>query len=244
MYTNKVKAVDAAGHHSAFVLSDGFVLDSTPPEAVHGALQQESTLLDGSFEDQTSSVWQQGVGTRRDSTYAKDGQSAMVMQGSIEQSIAGCTSDIVKMTFWAQSLDEAKEQQHIGIVILGNTTESFYIESQEKQWQRHIYYVHVTKLMPFTLIFKPADDNLGFYLDDVSVHPIIRETDGIDPITAHVDIIPLSRDGEGYITASWFFLDPESHITDNQWAVGTVKGKLAPNSSFVTQLGDINSYKT
>ena len=215
--------MDAAGLWSHPAWSNGFIIDVTPPEAISNYVTGANLIKDGSFEEMNND-WFLYNKSYITSEGSKSGKYSVFVLSVLEQTINQATSGIAKLQFWTKSCQgENHESVHgFGIVTLDEMMHSFQQDKDNVMWQRHVFFTHLTETN-HTLTFKQGSDEACFLLDDVTIESVLQNHTAAYPDIV-LDIIPTSHYEEGFVTASWHFMDAESDIAEYVWALGTVKG--------------------
>ena len=76
-----------------------------------------------------------------------------------------------------------------------------------------------------TVNIRTLDEDHTFILDDVQMNCVTHQGEVTNESPISVNVVTLSTQGEGYVTATWNMLDTESLIAGYQWAVGTIRGQ-------------------
>ncbi|CAH1802767.1 unnamed protein product [Owenia fusiformis] len=121
-YYTKVQAVDAVGHRSAVISSDGIIIDITPPDILHITSTNANLLRNPSFEEDESNfdihchpLWSNSTSTLplhwKTTTVTKvaivnskdgeasDGNQACLLLGGIQQSVATQVGNVYAVQF-------------------------------------------------------------------------------------------------------------------------------------------------
>ena len=203
-------------------MSDGFLVDTSPPESAGRIHTGPELLRDGSFEGRSLPPhWLTSGNVTHIEGVAKTGNKAAVISGSIQQTVLNASCDTVQVILWTKG---AVGTECLGSVSVSDMHHTFVVKNVNS-WQKHVYFTHTDMGHDIIVNIRTLDGDHTFILDDVQMNCVTHqgEVTNESPISVHV--VTLSTQGEGYVTASWNMVDTESPIAGFQWAVGTIRGQ-------------------
>ncbi|ESO88673.1 hypothetical protein LOTGIDRAFT_165459 [Lottia gigantea] len=249
---HKVYAVDGSGLQSQVAVSNGIIIDTSPPEASYLEFIGENLILNPSFEsisdDTTTSCnsnipehWstdsQSCVKTRSSQhSTAHDGEVYITITDQIQQTIQNLDTDCsYQLTVHVGYPHDILLSNHMveGFIRLGHEINSFKLNPDLCQGDSS-QLVNVIHWYKFTYIYQPINtreklvigttrNNMILAIDDLELRKI-NHISLKDTNNNHIVYHPTFTPHWSSLHFNWYFKDSESSIVEYQWALGTVKG--------------------
>ncbi|ESO88616.1 hypothetical protein LOTGIDRAFT_234474 [Lottia gigantea] len=249
---HKVYAVDGSGLQSQVAVSNGIIIDTSPPEASYLEFIGENLILNPSFEsisdDTTTSCnsnipehWstdsQSCVKTRSSQhSTAHDGEVYITITDQIQQTIQNLDTDCsYQLTVHVGYPHDILLSNHMveGFIRLGHEINSFKLNPDLCQGDSS-QLVNVIHWYKFTYIYQPINtreklvigttrNNMILAIDDLELRKI-NHVSLKDTNNNHIVYHPTFTPHWSSLHFHWYFKDSESSIVEYQWALGTVKG--------------------
>ncbi|ESO88602.1 hypothetical protein LOTGIDRAFT_234472 [Lottia gigantea] len=249
---NKVYAVDGSGLQSQVAVSNGIIIDTSPPEASYLEFIGENLILNPSFEstsdDTTTSCnsnipehWstdsQSCVKTRSSQhSTAHDGEVYITITDQIQQTIQNLDTDCsYQLTVHVGYPHDILLSNHMveGFIRLGHEINSFKLNPDlcQGECSQHVDVIHWYK---FTYIYQPINtreklvigttrNTMILAIDDLELRKI-NHISLKDTNNNHIVYHPTFTPHWSSVHFNWYIKDRESYIVEYQWALGTVKG--------------------
>ncbi|XP_072034094.1 uncharacterized protein [Amphiura filiformis] len=251
-YYSKIIAVDSAGLQSTVVVSDGVVIDTTPPVRMQAVNIGSNLLQNPSFElvppsgslgsEMESfplSYWNTSLNTKAEviragTDNAQDGIAFAVIFGSISQTFPTTSGHIYRISFHVSHVNGSREPllnqegriQATGLnevfKLYDRPADAHSLTDQELPWLHHTYYFTSNDNESEITLSSLGRTN-GMLLDIVQVQEV---TYGVTNHTtdSYVHVKTQFVLNWASIEAKWHFIDPESPVVEYRWAIGYVKG--------------------
>ncbi|CAH1250571.1 Hypp8876 [Branchiostoma lanceolatum] len=249
-YYNKVKGQDAAGHQSPVAVSDGFLVDTSPPIPEANLQIGDNLLQNPSFEDTVAggigwvlegdSVVQQISSLPTDDFQTKHGRSHLLLHGSMSQTFTTVAGQEYRITFFANqdlTTDVPRLTQE-GLLTAPGLHQVFKLRNRQVStadttsteqwdtWQKQIFYFTADGTGS-TVTVQSVGTKAGISLDNFMVEPVTYTTTHVDSTAVYegyIDLTAQTLSDWGSVSAKWSMVDPESPIVDYSWAIGTARG--------------------
>jgi hypothetical protein len=88
-------------------------------------------------------------------------------------------------------------------------------------WQKHVYLFHLDTNTS-TVEFGTVQTNAAFAIDGIEFRLCEVSTNETDGAEGHVNIHTVFVHDWSSIHAEWSFIDPETDILENMWAIGNI----------------------
>ncbi|XP_022088109.1 uncharacterized protein LOC110977889 isoform X2 [Acanthaster planci] len=260
-YYSKVAAVDAAGLQSEMISSDGFVVDTSPPEPLEHILLGENLLTNPSFEgmEGQDSVlpWDVELGSEftvitSEVKAAQDGSRFLSVRGSVSQTFHTLPGSHYQVVLFASHVVPShnpllNQEGHIEAPGLNRVFRLYdqpaHGHSEQSlssiAWHQHRFFFTASGDVS-TLKISSLGLSNGILLDNIQVRLVTTApSTGNGSVEVHTQFIH----GWSSLQAKWHFVDPESPIVDYSWAVGTTRGgtQLQRFTSVGTQTDGANT---
>ncbi|KAK3612504.1 hypothetical protein CHS0354_024474, partial [Potamilus streckersoni] len=267
---HKVYAVDAVGHMSVVVESDGVTVDSTAPMREDRSLFLDNIVQNPSFESDsfgkdlieieqmtacethTITGWSATPGScvwlaTTSINHAQDGNSYLVVRGSVTQTIQGLEKDQkYRIVFYTSHLPFSSSviANKEGFINVDGTRHVFLLYNKVQRydnrqtshiimiWHQHTFFF-LARSSELTIEIGSTDRSTGITIDSVQIQKNILHRDSSVNKNNHVQAHAVFVHDWTSVHASWNFIDLESSIVDYSWAIGYVVGG--------TQLQDFHS---
>ncbi|ESO83749.1 hypothetical protein LOTGIDRAFT_168990 [Lottia gigantea] len=249
---HKVYAVDGSGLQSQVAVSNGIIIDTSPPEPSYLEFIGENLILNPSFEsisdDTTTSCnsnipehWYTDsiscVNTRSSQhSTAHDGEVYITITDQIQQTIQYLDTDCsYQLTVHVGYPHDILLSHHKveGFIRLGHEINSFKLNPDLCQGDCS-QLVNVIHWYKFTYIYQPINtreklvigttrNNMILAIDDLELRKI-NHVSLKDTNNNHIVYHPTFTPHWSSLHFNWYFKDGESSIVEYQWALGSVKG--------------------
>ncbi|ESO88605.1 hypothetical protein LOTGIDRAFT_165389 [Lottia gigantea] len=249
---HKVYAVDGSGLQSQVAVSNGIIIDTSPPEPSYLEFIGENLILNPSFEsisdDTTTSCnsnipedWstdsQSCVKTRSSQhSTAHDGEVYITITDQIQQTIQNLDTDCsYQLTVHVGYPHDILLSHHMveGFIRLGHEINSFKLNPDLCQGDCSEL-VDVIHWYKFNYIYQPINtreklvigttrNNMILAIDDLELRKI-NHVSLKDTNNNHIVYHPTFTPHWSSLHFNWYIKDRESSIVEYQWALGTVKG--------------------
>eukprot|EP00058_Branchiostoma_floridae_P022359 XP_002607849.1 hypothetical protein BRAFLDRAFT_117284 [Branchiostoma floridae] len=249
-YFNKVKGQDAAGHQSPVAVSDGFLVDTSPPIPEANLQIGDNLLINPSFEDTVAggagwvlegdSVVQQISSLPTDDFQTKHGRSHLLLHGSMSQTFTTVAGQEYRISFFANqdlTTDVPRLTQE-GLLTAPGLHQVFKLRNRQVStvdttsteqwdtWQKQIFYFTAVGTGS-TVTVQSVGTKAGISLDNFMVEPVTYATTQFNSTAVYygfIDLTAQTLSDWGSVSAKWSMVDPESPIVDYSWAIGTARG--------------------
>jgi len=229
-YYLMVKAVNGVGMESAVKMSDGIVVDATPPAGVQCSGNSATNLVKNAGLESGNSWSLKGRAAISPSTDPDGKNSASLPESgsSISQQIATQPGAMYRVAFSAR-VDTANEDitgASAGLLSVGPETFPFVAKRARAdptpQWREFEFqFVADSKQ---TEVFFAASKHAN-YMPDLLLNDVaVQLCSSTAATTVAVHAGPAFQSSLNTIAAQWGVQDLESGIVDSMWAVGTVDG--------------------
>ena len=237
-----VFATDAAGLTSLPAVSDGIMLDLTPPQPESSFSYSHNIIQNPSFEqhdnqagltiehwDTEGKVEIDSKGTAKDGVYY-----VRLVDGEITQDVVTTPGIMYRLQLYAAQGEDSTDTEYKITpcsVSIANLQTAFAIYTQPAstgnndflaEWSHSTFYFQASRTTE-TLIFSSMSKKGSVLLDAISVQAVIINEDNGAGQSA-VDMKVTTTGQYSTVTASWHLTDPESPIIQYMWAIGTVRG--------------------
>jgi hypothetical protein len=171
---------------------------------------------------------------KSDKNVAMDGRSFLFVEGEISQTLdkmaAGWLYRVTFVTAHPPILGAVLANKE-GYVQIGDKKHVFMVytkhdkhgsNTKEVDWHHHTFYFR-SNINKESITFGSMTGNTGILFDDIKVQQaILHDHDDNEAQGKHIHAHVVALHQWSSIHASWSFVDPESPIIDNMWAIGIV----------------------
>ncbi|CAH1250566.1 Hypp8875 [Branchiostoma lanceolatum] len=249
-YYNKVKGQDAAGHQSPVAVSDGYLVDTSPPIPEANLQIGDNLLQNPSFEDavdggegwvlEGDSVVQQISSLPTDDFQTKHGRSHLLLHGSMSQTFTSVADQEYRISFFVNhdATTDVPRLTQEGLLTAPGLHQVFKLRNRQVStadttsteqwdtWQKQIFYFTADGTGS-TVTVQSVGTKAGISLDDFKVEPVTYTTTHVNSTAVYegyIDLTAQTLSDWGSVSAKWSMVDPESPIVDYSWAIGTTRG--------------------
>ncbi|XP_078597675.1 uncharacterized protein LOC144873854 [Branchiostoma floridae x Branchiostoma japonicum] len=249
-YYTKVKGQDAAGHQSSVAVSDGFLVDTSPPIPEANLQIRDNLLINPSFEDvvdggegwilEGDSVEQHISSLPTDDFQTKHGRSHLLLHGSMSQTFTTVADQEYRISFFVNhdATTDVPRLTQEGLLTAPGLHQVFKLRNRQVStvdttsteqwdtWQKQIYYFTAVGTSS-TVTVQSVGTKAGISLDNFKVEPVTYATTTFDSkavYDGYIDLTAQTLSDWGSVSAKWSMVDPESPIVDFSWAIGTTRG--------------------
>ncbi|XP_070562336.1 uncharacterized protein [Ptychodera flava] len=253
---SKIIAVDAAGLESQPVISDGVVVDTTPPQVLQKFDFGDNVLRNPSFEDTIASNTSETMfesckpsGTPADwqvdgkaevhaceAGIAQDGLSLLLVRGEISQTFASFPGEKYRLSFHAShstksSVPVISQEGFFKVSRLHKVFKLYQYSASRKNdtvvWQEQLEYFIADENE--TTVDIGSFGTGAIIVDNVRIRHLKEgvpqhQYNPTKQLASGVHVTIRSVGDWHTVHANWDVVDVESPVTENLWAIGTVKG--------------------
>ncbi|XP_035676037.1 uncharacterized protein LOC118415485 [Branchiostoma floridae] len=248
-YYTKVKGQDAAGHQSPVAVSDGFLVDTSPPIPEANLQIGDNLLINPSFEDavdggegwvlEGDSVVQHISSLPTDDFQTKHGRSHLLLHGSMSQTFTTVADQEYRISFFVNhdATTDVPRLTQEGLLTAPGLHQVFKLRNRQVStvdttsteqwdtWQKQIFYFTAVGTSS-TVTVQSVGTKAGISLDNFKVEPVTYATTTFDSkavYDGYIDLTAQTLSDWGSVSAKWSMVDPESPIVDFSWAIGTTR---------------------